>query len=584
MLVACPSMARRCWNLNGKWKIVLDPYETGESGFVPIYENRKPKDRADRVEYSFDDAETLWVPGSWNFQKPELTYYEGRIWYKKSFELSEIAKHRRYFVRVGAANYHSTVTLNGEIIGTHEGGFTPFSFEITHQVRVGQNYLIIGVSSARSGDNLPGKVTDWFNHGGITRDVEILEVPRCFIARHSLQLDPASLGLPNRRISGKLRLDGVELPEKIKVTIPELGVEQEASVDEGGNAEFSLDVEGVLLWSPEHPKLYQVMLSAGDDTITDRIGFRSVVVDGQRILLNGNPVFLKGVSLHDENPLRKDRASTEDDARLVLGWARELGCNFLRLAHYPHQENVVKLADSLGFLIWEELPLYWGIAWDNESVLEKAKSQYTELIDRDRNRASVIIWSLANETVPSAARNAFLKALAEHVRSLDNTRLLSAACKKDQAGDGHPADLYTINDPILSLLDVIAFNEYLGWYGGEPAECRKKTFVAQIKKPIIVSEFGGDALQGFFADATTRWSEEYQEDLYRENLAMFDRIEGLVGLTPWILVDFMTPLRQLPHIQDGWNRKGLVSERGLKKKAFFELKRYYEGRAGRGAM
>ena len=282
--------------------------------------------------------------------------------------------------------------------------------------------------------------------------------------------------------------------------------------------------------------------------------------------------------MHDENPLRRNRANSIEDAELVIGWAKELGCNFLRLAHYPHQENLVRLADKEGILLWEELPLYWGIQWNNQRVLEKAKKQFEELINRDYNRASSIIWSIANETAVVIDRNKFLSSLADHVRSLDPTRLISAACKKDQERDGHPDAVYTYNDPLMEKLDIISLNEYLGWYGGSPAECQGKTFKMGLEKPVIVSEFGGGALQGFHGDKTTRWSEEFQAYLYEESIAMFDKIDGLSGMSPWILCDFMSPLRQLHQVQDGWNRKGLISEQGKKKQAFYVLKKYYESK------
>ncbi len=566
---------RTSTNLNGKWKYVLDPYETGQIGFMPVYRNVKQKDKSDRVEYNFDAAQTLWVPGGWNAQKPELTYYEGSVWYRRTFDKNDIAKDKRYFVYVGAANYKSTVTFNGKRLGTHEGGFTPFCFEVTELIKEKDNFLIIGVNNSRRADYIPSKVTDWFNHGGITRDVKLLEVPATFISNYFIALDKASINKASKRINGKLLLAGESFPEKATVVIPELNVNKEVSVKSDGTCEFTFEAKNIELWSPENPKLYEVSINAGSDKVSDQIGFRTIETKGKQILLNGKPIFLKGISLHDENPLRKDRANSIEDAKLVLGWAKELGCNFIRLAHYPHQEHIVRMADEMGILLWEELPLYWGIDWENPKVLKNAKQQYTELINRDYNRASSIIWSIANETGPNDARNAFLTAIAEHIRSIDNTRLLSAACKKDQAVDGHPDNNYTINDPIMKHLDIISFNEYLGWYGGLPAECRKKTYNSDMDKPIIVSEFGGGALQGFYADSLTRWSEDYQEYLYKENLAMFDKIDGLAGMTPWILVDFLTPLRQLPDVQDGWNRKGLISEKGMKKKAFYVLRDYY---------
>lgn len=577
-IVISNSESRNYIDLDGKWKYIIDAYETGQIGFMSIYENSVPKDKSDRVEYSFDRAQTLWVPGSWNAQKPELYYYEGTIWYRKTFDMENIAPGKRYFVHFGAASYKSTVTFNGKVLTVHEGGFTPFCCEVTSLLKEKDNFLIVGVSNTRADDQVPAKVTDWYNYGGIIRDVKLIEVPQNFISRYFLSLDKTTLNNKVRRIDGTLLLEGDGMPAEARVVIPELKVNSVVKVDAKGEARFTIDVKNMELWSPESPKLYDVCIETNTDTVRDRIGFRTIETKGRQILLNGKPVFLKGISLHDENPIRGDRANSMDDAKLVLGWAKELGCNFIRLAHYPHQENIVRLADEMGIMLWEELPLYWGIQWGNPKVLENAKQQYSELIYRDCNRAASIIWSIANETTPSPDRNNFLISMANHVRSLDNTRLLSAACKKDQAVDGHPDNDYTLSDPIMDHLDIVSFNEYLGWYGGLPEECRKKTYNSEMEKPIIVSEFGGGALQGYYADSLTRWSENFQAYLYEENLAMFDRINGLAGMTPWILTDFRSPLRQLPDVQDGWNRKGLISEKGQKKMAFRVLQSYYRNK------
>lgn len=565
-------------DLNGKWEYILDAYKTGGMGGMAIFKNVIPQHKTDRVEYSFSNAQTLWVPGSWNTQKPELTYFEGNIWYRRTFNKANISKDKRYFIYIGAANYITTVTLNGEKIGVHEGGFTPFCFEVTDLLKENDNFLIIGVDNTRRRDYIPAEVVDWFNHGGIIRGVKLIETPATFVNNYFLALDKSSLNKKTKTINGKLFLTGNTAPKMARIIIPELKINQQIDINPNGSTDFTVDVKKLELWSPENPKLYQVILEAGDDKISDEIGFRTIEAKGKQILLNGEPIFLKGICLHDENPFRKDRANTIEDAELMLDWVEELGCNFIRLAHYPHQENIVRLADKRGILLWEELPLYWGIQWENPEVLKKAKAQYLELINRDYNRASSIIWSIANETAPIPVRNVFLSELADYIRTIDDTRLISAACKKDQELDGHPDSVYTYNDPIMSKLDVISFNEYLGWYGGLPDECRNKSFDTEIDKPIIVSEFGGGAIQGFHADSLTRWSEEFQAYLYEESLAMFDPIDGLAGLTPWILVDFMSPLRQLHGVQDGWNRKGLISEKGYRKKAFFTLQKYYQNK------
>ena len=564
--------------LNGKWEYVLDPFRTEAMGNKQIYRNEVPRDKSDRVEYSFNPAQTLWVPGSWNTQKPELMYYESNIWYRRTFDKPDLDNNKRYFVYVGAANYIATVTFNGKRLGRHEGGFTPFCYEVTDLMKKEGNFLIIGVNGGRRADYIPAEVADWFNHGGITRDVLLVETPKAFVSNFYLALDKATLNSKVRKINGHLLLDGETMPTDARVQIPELKIDQNVTIDADGDVEFTLNAKRMQLWSTENPKLYDVRIIAGNDTVNDLIGFRTIETKGKQILLNGKPIFLKGICLHDENPLRRNRANSIEDAELVIGWAKELGCNFLRLAHYPHQENLVRLADKEGILLWEELPLYWGIQWNNQRVLEKAKKQFEELINRDYNRASSIIWSIANETAVVIDRNKFLSSLADHVRSLDPTRLISAACKKDQERDGHPDAVYTYNDPLMEKLDIISLNEYLGWYGGSPAECQGKTFKMGLEKPVIVSEFGGGALQGFHGDKTTRWSEEFQAYLYEESIAMFDKIDGLSGMSPWILCDFMSPLRQLHQVQDGWNRKGLISEQGKKKQAFYVLKKYYESK------
>ena len=170
---------------------------------------------------------------------------------------------------------------------------------------------------------------------------------------------------------------------------PELGIKTRVRTDANGRATFEASARNLTLWSPAQPRLYSMELSTPQDRITDRVGFRTIAVRGTEILLNGNPVFLRGVSLHEENPLRGGRAWSEEDARLLLGWAKELGCNFVRLAHYPHNEHMARVADELGLMLWEEVPVYWTIQWENPATLANATAQLTDLIQRDRNRASV---------------------------------------------------------------------------------------------------------------------------------------------------------------------------------------------------
>jgi len=343
--------------------------------------------------------------------------------------------------------------------------------------------------------------------------------------------------------------------------------------DEKGFSSIEIEVEDLVYWSVDNPFLYEVIFQSPDDHITDQIGFRSIRTQGSQILLNDQPIYLKGISIHEESPIRDGRAYSEEDAAQLLTWAQELGCNYVRLAHYPHNEHMLRLADQKGILVWEENPVYWTIAWENPATYQNAENQLSEVISRDKNRVSVIIWSMANETPNLPARNTFLTKLANFARAQDSTRLISAALEQKNY-QGNPS-VRTIDDPFAEVVDILSFNEYIGWYDGLPEKCEMITWHIEQDKPVLISEFGAGAKFDLHGDKRHRWTEEFQEDVYIKTLAMLDKVEKVQGISPWILVDFRSPRRVLPTIQDGWNRKGLISERGGKKKAFYILKRYY---------
>ena len=305
-------------------------------------------------------------------------------------------------------------------------------------------------------------------------------------------------------------------------------------------------------------------------SITDSIGFRTIETRDKQILLNGQPIFLKGISIHNEKPNGGGRANSAEDARTLLSWAKELGCNFVRLAHYPHHEEMVREAEKMGILVWSEIPVYWTIAWKNPKTYENAQNQLRDMIARDHNRANIIIWSIANETPHSPERDTFLGNLAKYARNLDNTRLISMAMEVTGASNY----VNRLNDNMNQYVDVVSFNQYIGWYR-DVNDAPKMKWEIPYNKPVIVSEFGGGAKYGYHGDKNQRWTEEFQENLYRENIAMLDKIEGLSGTTPWILKDFRSPRRVLPDVQDYYNRKGLFSDKGEKKKAFYVLKAWY---------
>ncbi|MDD6252580.1 MAG: glycoside hydrolase family 2 TIM barrel-domain containing protein [Bacteroidales bacterium] len=566
--------ARDCRTLDGQWKYIVDPYGNGYYNYrlVPnpvgdtfFADKSFDADRTKLIEYNFDRNYTLNVPGDWNTQDDKLYYYEGKLWYRTKFDYSK-PEGKRVFLYFGAVNYEAVVALNGEKICRHTGGFTPFNIEVTDKIKDGENSLVVMVDNTRDKDGIPTDNCDWWNYGGITRSVCIVETPGTFIRDYSVQLDKSY-----RSIYGYVHLDGCTAPEKVTLSIPELKLSATVTADASGYAEFNLKARPEL-WSPENPKLYNVTISCGEDSVDDRIGFRIIETKGTDILLNGKKVFCRGVSIHEEAPFSNGRIVSAEQDRILLGWAKEMGCNFVRLAHYPHNEDMVRLAEEMGLMVWSEIPVYWTISWKNPDTYANARQQLVDMITRDINRANVVVWSVANETPLSDERLAFLSALIDTARELDPTRLISAAMEKEKMADGR----WTVDDPLISKTDLISFNQYMGWYTGNSDICADAVWVFPEEKPVFISEFGAGALYGFHGDRTERFTEEYMADCYRQNIKMMtERMPGLAGTTPWVLKDFRSPRRALAGIQDDFNRKGLISEQGQKKTAFHIMKEWY---------
>jgi beta-glucuronidase len=570
---------RKSVSLDGDWASMVDPYFAGmynihhEQKANGWFLNRKAKPGDPfPTEYDFSKAPKLKVPGDWNTQRESLFYYEGPIWYERDFSYQP-REHTHIFLHVGAANYRSWFWVNGQKVCEHEGGYTAFNCDVTSAVHAGGNFVVAAVDNTRHEDNVPTLETDWWNYGGLIRAVSLIEVPETFIDQYDLHLSHGE----NSVIEGWVHVMDTQPGAKVEVEIPELGATTSAAVDEAGRAVIHLTVQGLERWSPETPKLYKVQLRAGQDAIEDLIGFRTVETRGTEILLNGKPLFLRGIAIHAEAPYRTGRAYTDKDAETLLGWAKELGCNYVRLAHYPHDETMLRAADRMGLLVWAENPVYWALQFDNPKVLAKAEQQLDEEINTSRNHPAIILWSMANETPNTEARTRFIETLASRARALDSSRLITAALLV--RAEGH---VKIVDDPLGKALDVIGVNEYIGWYEQHPETADDTTWRIDYQKPVIVSEFGADAKAGLHGGDNDRWTEEYQANLYRHQLGMLNRIPQLRGMSPWILMDFRSPNRPLQGIQDEFNRKGLVSDQGKKKLAFYVLqKAYTEGTVGK---
>ncbi|ESQ91164.1 beta-glucuronidase [Asticcacaulis sp. AC460] len=576
-------------SLSGPWHWSVDPYRDGLYDF-----HGKPYDPtkgramdisvADAMarnpnalfEHDLHRAPVTQVPGSWIGYDPETRYYDGLMWYLKSFD-APVRTGKRVFLRFGAADYRADVYLNGQKVGSHEGGFTPFSFDVTDILRDKGNNLIVAVDSKRSADTVPPTVTDWETYGGITRDVRLVVTPQTYVDDDFIRLTK------DGRIAADVALEGAgKSGQAVEVAIPALKLTLKGTTDGNGRVSLSAAApKSLKRWSPETPVLYDVMVKAGDDILPDRIGFRTIEVRGTDILLNGQPIYLRGISLHEEEfGTSPQRIITQSAARALLGEIKYgLNGNYVRLSHYPHSEVMTRMADEMGLLVWSEIPVYWTVKFESPEVLKAAQRMQAENILRDRNRASIIIWSIGNETPVSDARNSFYTAMARHARAIDGSRLISAALLTERKiVDGH-IDM-TIDDPIVPELDVMGVNTYNGWYGNDKiADVPNTVWHSASGKPLLLSEFGADAQFGNAdPERHSRFSEDYQVDFYNGTLAMADKIPFLRGMSPWILKDFRSPRRQTIW-QEGWNRKGLVSETGQRKRAFFVLSDYYKKKA-----
>ena len=583
-------LSRESMSLNGQWHYIVDVQEEGYYDYRMnptrwgFFRNAKPQRPEDLIEYDFDKSPTMQVPGDWNTQDEKLFFYEETVWFKTSFQAQVPIENYRTILYFGAVNYDCRVWVNGHEAGHHVGGFTPFNFDVTEMLQNGENTVIVKVDNKRKAEAVPTQIFDWWNYGGITRDVLLVRVPPTYIENFKLQLEKADVIARQREITMTAQLNKPMAGQKLTLSIPELKVKQQCTTDAEGTARLTVRVPAkrLSLWSPDNPKCYRTELSldgkAADgssvsDYVADEIGFRTIETRGKQLLLNGQPIFLRGISIHEEKANGGGRANCTADAHTLLSWAKELGCNFVRLAHYPHNEYAVREAERMGILVWSEIPVYWTIAWKNPETYKNAERQLTDMIRRDQNRANVIIWSIANETPHSAERDQFLGRLAQHARSLDTSRLISMAMEVTSASNYKNR----LQDNMNAHVDVVSFNQYIGWYR-DVNDAPKMQWEIPYDKPVIISEFGGGAKYGLHGPVNQRWTEEFQENLYRQNLQMIEKIDGLAGTTPWILKDFRSPRRVLNGIQDYYNRKGVFSDKGEKKKAFYVLREWYEGK------
>ncbi|WP_283150633.1 glycoside hydrolase family 2 protein [Silvimonas soli] len=553
------SSNRKSVSLNGEWSFVLDAYDEGLRCKWFEYEITHPKTWLTPLDYEADIGQKVQIPSCFNTYNERYWYYEGASWFTRFFEHAK-KDGEKVFLHLRAVAYQARIFLNGEFLGVHKGASTGFHIELKN-IKNGTNRLQIEVDNRRLPDRVPMQHTDWFSYGGIYREVELLCVPNVFIKKFTASLVPNG---KFNELQFHVEVEGVA-EGTAKVEIPSLNVNASIEIKNGIG---SVCVESTpQLWSPESPCLYEVFASFGQDQISEKVGFREIKVIGENIVLNGKPVWLRGISSHEEFP-QHGKMSTEADVRLMFEDAKALGCNFMRLAHYPHHDRAAKIADEVGMLLWEEIPVYWAIQFTNEKTYEDAENQLLELIQRDVNRASVIIWGVGNENKDTDERYKFMSSLANKARQTDSTRLVSAACLVNHVKNA-------IEDRLMADLDVVGLNEYFGWYNHDFDELTALLENSAPGKPVIITETGADAVPGFFGDKGELFTENHQADVYTEQIKRIKKAKYIRGMTPWILYDFPTERRQNRY-QNGWNQKGLIArDHKTRKQAFQVLADFY---------
>lgn len=552
---------RKKESLNGHWHYAVDQYDTCirakwyEEHYYDEGGNSLP------VDFSFDEWKMMTLPCCFNTFSDLYKLYDGSMIFTRKFLYARQKDDERMILKIGAANYLCRVFLNKKYVGMHRGGSTPCYFDLTDLLEH-ENRILIQVDSTRRNNQVPALDTDWFNYGGIYRDIELIRVPKVHVKEFKIALEPDS---NFKKIRALVRMSE-EITGTAILTIRELGIEKEIPVLEGkGELLFEAEPE---VWSPENPKLYDVELSCEGDEVRDRVGFREIRVRGMDIVLNGKPVFLHGISCHEDS-VPNGKALTDEERIENIRIAKELGCNFMRVAHYPHHERMAQLADELGILLWEEVPVYWNIHFDSEDTYQDAENQLKELIHRDYNRASVIIWSVGNENEDTDPRLQFMGNLAKCAHDLDHTRAVSAACLVNFKKNA-------IEDRLEQHLDIIGLNEYCGWYTADLKTLPALFANSKPQKPVIVTEFGADAYVRLHGTITDKGTEECQAFVYEKQIETIRNIPYIKGMTPWILYDFRCPRRTSVN-QKYYNTKGLLSaDKKYRKPAFYVLQQFYK--------
>jgi len=532
-------------SLNGDWKYKCDEEQVGkrENWYDPVF-----------IKRNWDNFSEYKLPACWNtiIENGILRYdrYEGFFWFFYQFELAEIEEGKDYFISFKGINYSCKVWTNGAYLGDHQGGFLPFQLKIPVKILEKTNFIAVEVENFRKFDRIPALQFDWYNWGGIHRDIDLLILPKRRIEWINIITKELTQSSARLNINYKLTQKGIIQWRVLQNSrlILEGSTESNQAQDE-----FSLIVSDPKVWSPDSPSLYKFEAQIADCEAgySTKFGIRTIKVRQSGIYLNNILIRIRGVSMHEEL-MPYGRTIPEKERLKDLRMMKKLGFNTLRTAHYSHDERLIALADEVGILILEEIPVYWFCDFKNPKVLKIALSMIKELIYRDFNHPSVILWSCGNEiNVEHRACYRFMHQLMQSAKKLDSSRIITYVSSR------------MFSDQLRNKSDLPCLNTYFGWYYfSERNLNRVLDFIHQTAptQPLLITEFGADAKHGFHSKELQKFSEEKQASILSESIRTFNSKDYIAGWIIWIYRDFRSPMR-MNQYQQGFNRKGIVSDK-----------------------
>ena len=549
---------RQVTELSGAWSFIADPTDEGD-------------DKGYR--YGFDGGQAVIVPSVWNTELGMLTY-EGKCYYMK-----------RFYTKGGTLRFEfesvmttSCIFLDGAKIGEHYGAFSQFEL-IVNGVGEGEHTLVVCADNRQNFQSIPQKKVDWFNYGGIARDVYVDRLLGISVLSNRIKYK-LSQDLKSATVQAELELYNAEGERKSSSVRVKVGNSEiykgEICLDAYEKKTVltpAVTLEGITLWDMKKPYLYTVTAETDTDDLIDKIGFRLIEVKDMKICLNGVAVEFYGVNRHEEHPdwgFAFPPKLMKKDIDLVL----DLGCNTIRGSHYPQSRILMDMLDERGILFWSEIPIWGGGFPDtvltDPVVVERGLEMHREMTRYYYNHPSIVIWGMHNEIyTPYPCVEAITKKYAEHLRADGGNRLITHAAAFPFDNDSFEYD------------DIICINMYKGWYAGgfeewdrfvsEFDDHRKK--IGQDKKPVIMSEFGAGALYGFHSPFDrARWSEEYQSDLLKYCLELFHKTDYIVGYYIWQFCNIRVCDEMNIDRVRSFNNKGILDEYRNPKDAYFTIK------------